>query len=84
MLFFWSGPSPIGEQDLKKVATLIVTAFPRDQKMKAILLFKGGGKVSKAEKRRWHKDVTVRFNDTATVNEKLMMQYVCLCARVRY
>jgi hypothetical protein len=72
---FSIGPSPIGEQDLKKVATLIVTAFPANQKMKPILLFKGGGNVSKSEKRRWHKDVIVRFNGTATVDEKFMLQY---------
>lgn len=58
------------------MATLIVTAFPKDQLMKPILLFKGAGNVSVREKRRWNKNVIVKFNDTATVDEKFMLQYV--------
>ena len=59
------------------MATLIVTAFPREQKMRPILLFKGGGHVSEAEKKKWNKGVIVRFNDTATVDGDFMLRCVC-------
>lgn len=39
------GPSPISDADNKKSATLLVTAFSRFQKVKPIVLFKGGGQV---------------------------------------